>query len=145
MKDQPPELPPEVPPEVHQLLAGPIDSFEKLEILRLACQRPDDVWTAGRLADVVRVPSESVDVAFAELIADQFFVACVDGYRLAPQRPGETSVVATLCRLYENERLLIVRLMTSLAMGRIRNSAARAFSDAFRFRLRGSDQGGNRG
>lgn len=139
------EQPSEVPPEVHALLAGPLDSFEKLEIIFVAFKRPDETWTVERMSELVRLPGDSVSVAFEELISDQFFVAGVDGYRLAPEHLEERAPVTRLCRLYDNERLLVVRVMTSLAMGRIRTSAARAFSDAFRFRRRTPEKGGKNG
>lgn len=138
------EQPPVVPPEVQALLAGSIDSFEKLEIIFVASRRPEEAWTVERLAALVRLPGDGVSVTFDELIADRFFVAGVDGYRLAPEHQGERAAVTMLCRLYDSERLLVVRFMTALAMDRIRASAARTFADAFRFR-RAPGKGGKHG
>jgi hypothetical protein len=48
-----------------------------------------------------------------------------------------------LCRLYDEDRLAVLKEMTALAMDRIRNSAARAFSEAFRIRRRDPGKGGS--
>ena len=130
----------EIPAEVRQLIDGPVDSVEKLEVLFLAWREQDTVWTVATTAGRLRLPAESVATALAELDSGKLLAADGPGYRYAPSSEADRAAVTKLCTLYDADRLLLLREITNLALTRIRSSAARAFSDAFRFRKR--DGGG---
>jgi len=134
---------PDVPPEVRRLLASAVDSFEKVEVLVLAWRQPDMVWTVPLAAERVRLPADVVRVAVEELVAGRLLVADATGYRFAPVTEDDRAAAVRLCELYETDRILVLNVMTTLAMDRIRSSVARTFADAFR--LRRGDRGGKGG
>jgi hypothetical protein len=134
--------PTELPGEVRRLLAGPVDSLEKMEVLRLCWEDPAKVWTIADARDRLRLPVDLVMTACNDLTDAGFLAGVGQGYRFAPTGP-DAAASAQLCRLYDGDRLLVIREMTALAMDRIRNSAARAFSDAFRIRRRDPGKGGS--
>ena len=135
--------PAELPAEVRRLLAGPVDSFEKSEILLLTWQQPDEAWTVSALVAHVRLPADGVTTALDELVASKLLIRTGEVYRFAPVAAADRSAAIALCQLYGADRLMVMKEMTALAMGRIRSSAARAFSDAFRFRRRDPGKGGS--
>lgn len=131
-----------IPAEVRRLLAGPVDSFEKSEILLLTWQQPEESWTVASVVARIRLSPDGVATALDELVASRLLARDGDVYRFAPVAPADRSAAIGLCQLYEADRLLVMKEMTALAMDRIRSSAARAFSDAFRFRRRDPGKGG---
>lgn len=135
--------PAELPAEVRRLLAGPVDSFEKSEILLLTWQQPDEAWTVASILARIRMSADGVATALDELVASRLLVRTGEVYRFAPVAPADRSAAVALCQLYAADRLLVMKEMTALAMDRIRSSAARAFSDAFRFRRRDPGKGGS--
>jgi hypothetical protein len=133
----------EIPPQVRQLLEESVDSVEKLEVLFLAWREPETAWTVATTSARLRLPADAVATALAELEASRLLATSGAGYRYAPSNETDRAAVSALCTLYDDDRLLLLREVTSLAMTRIRSSAARAFSDAFRFRKRDPGGGDN--
>lgn len=131
----------ELPVEVRRLLGGPVDSLEKMELLRLCWRDPLKVWTVTDASARLRLPPELLGTACLELVAAGLLTATIDGYAFVDAGPDAPA--ATLCRIYDADPLLVLREMSALAMDRIRNSAARAFSDAFRIRRRDPGRGGS--
>jgi hypothetical protein len=134
---------PEMPAEVVRLLSSSVDSFEKVEVLFLAWREPTDAWTVEQTAERLRLPAESIGAVLDELRAAGLLAIDGQGYRFAPSRDEDHIAAVALCRLYDADRLAVLKEMTSLAMDRIRSSAARAFSDAFRIRRRDPGKGGS--
>lgn len=139
---RPMDEPPEIPAEVRELLDGPVDTVEKIEVLFLAWREPTTVWTVAATAARLRLPADAVATALAELDHGRLLVGDGPGYRYAPAAEPVRAAVTALCTMYDADRLLMLREMTALAMDRIRSSAARAFSDAFRIRRRDPGRGG---
>lgn len=135
--------PPEITAEVRQLLDGLVDSVEKIEVLFLAWREPDVLWTVATAAARLRLPADAVGGALAELDSGKLLRRDDQGYRYAPSSEADRAAVTALCTLYDADRLLVLREITAIAMDRIRSSAARAFSDAFRFRKRDGGGGHN--
>lgn len=106
---------------VWRLLADVIDSFEKLEIAlhvhRAGFERP----VASELAKQLSVPVDEAERCLQAL----------DGARLLdPHGPWRSSLDA-LVRLYGDDRIEVLNLMTRAALERVRKEAARVFADAF--------------
>lgn len=135
--------PPEIPDDVRMLLAGAVDSVEKIEVLFLAWREPEVAWTVQTAVARLRLPADAVETALTELDSGKLLVGDRGGYRYAPGSVELGRAAAALCTLYDADRLQLLREITMLAMERIRSSAARAFSDAFRFRKRGPGRGDN--
>lgn len=132
----------EIDPEIRRLLVDKVASFEKLELLLLTC-RDRHAWTPVAASRKLRVDETIVDVGLQELEAIGLLVRGSDGYRFQPQSPELGRAAEGLCTLYEEDRLLVVNLLTSAAFARIRTSAATVFADAFR--IRKADPGDNNG
>lgn len=127
-------------PPAQALLSTALDSFEKLEVLRVlrASKRAmsaDELEAACRLGpDTVRETLGSLaDVNILERVGDgrMFRVSTA-----APQ-PGLEALMAT----YEEDRSAVLGELSKLAIQRIRSMTATAFADAFVIRKRGSDDG----
>ncbi|HVV81849.1 MAG TPA: hypothetical protein VHE35_02175 [Kofleriaceae bacterium] len=125
---------PEVGEDARRLLGREIDSIEKLELLFLAWSDQARTWTTAAAAERLRLPADAVATAADELASSGMLIRVGETYRLAGAAGPNAASVDALCRLYDADRLLVLKVMTSLAMDRIRSSAARVFADAFRFR-----------
>jgi hypothetical protein len=120
-----------LPEELRDLLER-VDSFEKIEVMALAVRHEGTPLTIDGLAESLRLSSELVDSAAGELVGAGLLRNGADGtvtYTAAGQ--GRDAAVRALVRLYADDRLLVVRAMTQVAMDRLRSSAARVFADAF--------------
>lgn len=120
-----------MPSRVRQLLDA-VDSFEKLQLLRLVAARRDEAWSLLRLAGELRLPSDEVDAPVQELTRAGLLARVdADHARYAPVSPDVDAAVAELIQLYQDDTLLVVRAITERAFEKIRDSAAHTFADAF--------------
>ena len=128
---------------VRELLLGPVDSFEKLEVLVALHGAAGVPMSLAMLSAQAHLTAEQSEAAAVGLEADGLVhqtardVWClrVD----AAERIGE------LAAAWNTRRAEVLKAMTDRALGRIRSSAARAFADAFRLRRRKPDGGGDDG
>jgi hypothetical protein len=131
-------LPPDkLSDRVHALLRGPVDSFEKLEVL-LALHAADGASMAlESLAVRTRLTPEQVERAVAELASARVVERTgADSWRL---HGDAAAAIDELAAAWEVSRPAVLKTMTDRALGNIRASAARAFADAFRWRNRGNN------
>jgi len=120
---------PEVSEAVRALLAGSVDSIEKLELITLLHRHPI-AWTAITAGEQLRISPAAAATALEQLRAAGILeVEPGAGYRY---RPDEAC--RELVEIYESDRVAILTLMATIALGRIRSSAAHTFADAFRVR-----------
>jgi hypothetical protein len=125
---------PDVPEAVRALLTGSIDSIEKLELVALLHHHPV-AWTAITAGEQLRIPASAAATALEELrAAGVLEVEAGAGYRV---RADEA--LSQLVELYDSDRIAIMTLMATIALDRIRTSAAHTFADAFR--VRGKNKG----
>jgi hypothetical protein len=124
-------------PEVRALLRERIDSYEQIEALLLLAADGSRSFTADEIADRLAV---SIDVAREALDALRAR-ALVDAatYRYAPGDAATDAAVRLLAHDYRERRSDVAKLMNQNAFDRIRNSASRAFADAFLFGRRPRD------
>lgn len=124
---------------VRELLLGPVDSFEKLEVLLALHGAAGGPMSLATLAARAHVAIEHADAAATGLESDGLIERTAPNvWRArtdASERIGELAVAWDTCRPD------VLMLMTDRALGRIRSSAARAFADAFRLRRRKPDDG----
>lgn len=118
---------------VRAFLRDYIDSFESLELLLLLRQERT-AFTAEELCRRLKTHTPLVDDALASLVrarlvnTDQNVVTC---YAYADEDSARDAIVGSLERLYRDEPLLIMQLMSTNAIERLRTSTIRAFADAF--------------
>lgn len=141
----PPEHPPDLPDRVRSLLLGPIDSFEKLEIVVALHARGEKPLTLDALEARVGAPVSVLAMALDELITAGMVERRASGASLIA--PGfDRTALDELAASWSTGRIAVLEVMNARAVERIRASAARRFADAFTLR-RGnkSDDGGDDG
>jgi hypothetical protein len=138
----PPDIRADLPEQVRRLLTVVVDSFEKIELLVLSWRQPDVAWTARLAAERLRLPQDDVQAAITELTTAELLAPADGGYRFAPVSAANRLAADILCHLYEDDRVLVLNVMTGLALERIRGAAATAFADGFPVRRRDPGKGG---
>lgn len=106
---------------VRRLLGTVIDSFEKLEIVVHVQRAGYRVLPAAELAAAISLPVDEIEACLPVLRAHGV---------LDPQGPWRADIDA-LVRLYDEDRIEVMNLMTRTALDRVRKEAARVFADAF--------------
>ncbi|HUA25623.1 MAG TPA: hypothetical protein VMA54_15960 [Steroidobacteraceae bacterium] len=110
-----------------------IDSFESLEVL-LLLRRERTACTAEELRRRLRTHPPLIDDALSSLVrarlvnTDQKVPAL---HTYAGEDPARDGIVDSLARVYRDEPIKIMQLMTTNAIERLRTSTIRAFADAF--------------
>jgi hypothetical protein len=106
---------------VQRLLTEVIDSFEKLEIVVHVHRAGFQLAPVRDIAKAISVPVDEVD-------------KCVDVLKrdgaLDPAGPWRAHIDA-LVKMYDEDRIEVLNLMTRTALDRVRKQAARVFADAF--------------
>ncbi len=118
-----------LPRQVRKLLETDVDSTEKVELIRYLRSAAAPVPRA-ELARALDLDREAADTLIAEL-AHAGLVEVV-GVRGAV-RPGAAAAdeaCSDLMRIYDEDRAQIVSVLSTLALQRIRNMAARTFGEA---------------
>ena len=107
-----------------QLLAQVIDSFEKLEIVMYLHRAAIVPQPAAIIAKAISLPVDEVERCLAAL---------EHAGVLDPKGPW-AGAVADLVKMYEDDRIEVLNLMTRNSFDRVRAEAARVFADAFLLR-----------
>lgn len=120
-----------MPPEVGALLAGPLDTFEKLELVSYLSRHDGGARRSRAEQDIPLAPALMQEV-IADLIGARVIEA--DGeadpeLRLGPRARGDD--FTALVKLYAEDRPAVMSTLTTLALDRIRGMAARTFANAF--------------
>lgn len=117
-----------------------IDSFEKLEIMRLFRDRgtPHSTAEVGRS---LSLPADACELAIRELHRAGVLARQDDKdiWGLAPAMEHKPALDA-LYQLYETNQIEVMKVMGQLAIDRVRAEAARTFADAFLLRSRAKEQ-----
>jgi hypothetical protein len=140
-----PDYDPNVLPDgARRLLLGPIDSFEKLELMIALRDSGDSPQRLDILETRTGAPTTVLERALAELAAAGVVVKQPVGWVLAPD--GDREAIEELVEAWSTTRAAVLHVMTQRSLGRIRASVARTFADAFSLRRsdkseRGEDDG----
>jgi hypothetical protein len=126
----------EIPEPVRRLLLERVTDFEELEVLLHFLRHPDARSTVRDVADEVRLSRDVVARSVAALCARELLARLDDGsaYQYRPGTPELASSCEALRQLHNEDRFAIVKLMGRLAIERLRQSAPKAFANAFRIR-----------
>ncbi len=128
-------------PAVRRLLESPLDSFEKLEIVVALHRTAARTSSNAELASAIALPLEIVSRAVDELVRAGF-VENAGGLTRLTASPADRAAVGELVELYDEDRILVVRALSQIAMDKIRGMAARTFADAFKLRKKREDDDG---
>lgn len=104
-----------------RLIAEAVDSFEKLEVLSYAVRTGYGVLDPDAISTETGIPSDEVRASIALLRKARV---------LEPDGPWKEAVQA-LVAMYDEDRAVVLHLLSRAALDRVRSQAARVFSDAF--------------
>src|SRR5262245_47504134 len=133
-----------LPQEVQDLLRGAVESYEHLAILLLAHRERLRGWSAVELAETLSIPPQLTQSAVSGLHAAELLRA--DSKEVPPQyryaASGATdAAIARLALEYTQNPARVVRLLSAIAIERVRTSAVRTFADAFVLKKKDPDRG----
>ncbi|HVY25746.1 MAG TPA: hypothetical protein VHB79_04315 [Polyangiaceae bacterium] len=123
--------------ELRAFLLDHVSGFEELEALLFFVRAPGRVWSSTDVALSLRLPEEMVESALDALAAGGVVLERTTGsggarvYRFIASE-GTLQLLEKLRRAYDEERIIVMQIMTSNAMERVRSAAARRLADAFR-------------
>lgn len=120
------------------MLAEIVDSSEKLDVIVYLHRVRFGAQTTMMIASALSLPSHAVAVALSALL-NAGLVRTTDqdgaGWWFDPNSPS-AATVETLVTLYEQNQLRLLRLMTRVALDRIRSEAARLFPGEIEIRIK---------
>lgn len=125
-------MPEQLSPALRDLLDTGIDSFEKLEVVVALHRDAGRRGSQQELATALALGRDEMRNLVGEL--ERAGLLARDGADtlvLAPQRAQASAALAELVRLYDVDKISLVKAILDRAMARLRNLAGRAFSDAF--------------
>jgi DNA-binding IclR family transcriptional regulator len=128
---------------LRKLLDDHVESFEKLELLMFLRRAPDGSSTIGELARSLDLGSDEVREIVAALVAGGLATRTDATVTLAPRTVEQRAALDELARIYEDDKITLVKAIAETAMERLRNLAGRAFAEAFVIRKKpgGNDDG----
>ena len=123
-----------------RLLEVMLDSFEKIEIAIALYRAEAHAMPVRELGETLQVSSHAVERGLDEL-AHAGAVHVDGGLARLTLRPQEIPAMDEIAALYDEDRLLVIRTLTEIAMNKMRGMAARAFADAFQIRRKKEEDG----
>lgn len=126
---------------VRQVLEAQLDSFEKLETALALHRAPAHTSSVPELAKEVQLSEDVVERTVDELRRGGLVHVAGGLVRLTLQ-PADAAAVSELAELYDEDRVLVVRTLSEIAVEKIRSMAARTFADAFQLRRKKRDSDG---
>jgi DNA-binding IclR family transcriptional regulator len=126
---------------LRKLLDTHIESFEKLELLMFLRRAPGASGTVGEVASAIGLGNDEVRTIAAQLMAAGLVTRSDGSITLAPRSPEDRAALEELGRVYDDDKIVLVKVIAETAMDRLRNLAGRAFAEAFVIRKKpgGSD------
>ncbi len=131
-------------PTLRKLLDTRVESFEKLELLMLLRRTPGGSSTIGAISRTLDLGSDEVRAIAGDLSSGGLVAWAPDGtVSLAPRTDEDQAALDELARVYEDDKIAVVKAIAETAMDRLRNLAGRAFAEAFviRKKPKGNDDG----
>jgi DNA-binding transcriptional ArsR family regulator len=122
-----------------RLLGETLNSFERLEIAIALHQAPAQTLLFSELVTKLKLSGSIVERGLDELAEVGAVHVAGDVVRLTLS-PQDVPAMGEIVALYEDDRLLVVRTLTEIAMENIRGMAARTFADAFRLRRKKEEE-----
>jgi sulfur relay (sulfurtransferase) DsrF/TusC family protein len=124
-----------------RLLGVSLDSFEKLEISIALHRTAAHTLSVPELCTRLKLSSRVVDRGIDEL-THAGVVRLADGAVRLTLDAQDVPAMDEIAALYDEDRLLVVRALTEIAMEKSRGMTARAFADAFQLRKKKEDDDG---
>jgi len=119
---------------IRRFLDEDIDGLEPLEVLLSLERASNRAFTPTEVADRVGISAANAERRLEDLHRRQLLVREQGAYRYAPASTRKAGVIAELAKVYQEERLAVIHLVSERALKRLRSFAA-----AFRLRQEGRD------
>jgi hypothetical protein len=120
---------------VQAFLAASVETYEELEVLLLLRGKREHEWTVDEIVAVLRLRAGTIEAACVALGDAGLLRESIESrgraYGYAPRDAALDDAVAALARMYAEDRLAIVKMMSANAIERIRTAAMRTFAEAF--------------
>jgi len=120
--------------ELRLFLRENVAGFEHLETLLFFARSERRAFSSHELAAAVKLPEEALRGALADLMRTSPVIPIGGGdsasYRYAPS-PEFEQQLEKLRTAYDEQRVLVLQLMSANAIERLRSAAARRLADAF--------------
>jgi hypothetical protein len=126
---------------VRRLLEGPLDSFEKLEIVIALRAAQAMTSSVKELSKKLQMPVDVIERTVEELVRGKY-VEVAGGLTRLILKSEDLVPIDELVALYDSDRILVVRTLSEIAMDKIRGMAARTFADAFHLRKKKDSEDG---
>jgi predicted ArsR family transcriptional regulator len=125
----------ELPEEIIRFLDAHIDAYEQLEVLLLLHAKRDGL-ALSELAAAIGIEPEVANEAAQHLVEHGLLRRARSSriWHYAPARPEDGRTVDLLVRVYVEDRVLLLRTLTTSSLERLRRSTLRTFAEAFRLR-----------
>lgn len=124
-----------IPAEILELLRQRVGSLEELETVLLIRRTSERRWSAVDVAARLHLSDSIVETMLVALTAHGFLekegTGAATTWRYAPTSAQLGALVDRLASVYDEHRLEVMRLLSARALERVRDSAVRAFADAF--------------
>lgn len=132
-----------VPEPVRQLLVTRVDSFEKLELVLALLRAPCRTMSVPELGTALQIPRDVVRRLVMDLRAVSVVELTFRGQiQLQVPSPDDERAFAELSHSYQSDPVHVIRLLSEIAVERIRTMASRAFAKALTQR-KGDGSGGD--
>jgi hypothetical protein len=125
---------------VRTLLVTKLDSYEKLEIMRVL-RGAAQTMSRSELEAACRLSSDAVEDALASLERSKLVEHDPVNHGIRVGAASADPHFATLMQTYDEDRAAVLAVLSSAVMQRLRSMAARAFADAFVIRKKRGDDG----
>jgi DNA-binding GntR family transcriptional regulator len=127
----------DLPAEVRALIRDHLETYERLEILLLLHRHGGETCTTDWVVEQLKLGTTPAAEAL-DALAQRGLLRRVPGppagFRFAPGNAQLAAATEHLAATYGEQRLEVVKYMSSCAIERMRTAALRTFADAFVFK-----------
>lgn len=130
----------QIPPIARDLAREKVHSIEALEVLAALQRARELALSSAELAARLRIGESAVQAVVGALVEGE--LATLDAQGRAQYRPRTDELdqaVVALLDSYDRFRVETLAMISSNAIGRVRDNALRTFAEAFRVRGRKND------
>jgi DNA-binding transcriptional regulator PaaX len=121
---------------LRQFLFERVATYEELEILLLLRRKEGQAFSVAGVAKELGASNEDCRAALQNLERQGLLASAEEPprFRYAPSDSVLAQRVEELAAAYQDQRILVVQMMSGNAVARVRTAAIRTFADAFRLR-----------
>ena len=121
---------------LQQFLFDRVTTYEELEILLLLQRKAGQAFSVAGVAKELGASTEDCRAALQNLERQGLLTSAEEPprFRYAPSDSVLAQRVEELAAAYQDQRILVIQMMSRNAVARVRTAAIHTFADAFRLR-----------